>query len=232
MARVCHPARAALVLAAAGITSITSLIGPKATTPAVAAPAPTADVNWDAIAECESGGDWDINTGNGYYGGLQFSRSTWRAYGGSRFAGTADQASRAEQIAIAERVRDGQGLGAWPTCGRRASSTKQYRAQLAEARAAAAAKRAAEARAAQAAATRATDDATAQSVATGTPPTAQAAATTARPTKRVYIVRAGDTLALIAQRTKFPGGWRALHRLNRDKLPSPHRIYPGQPLSL
>jgi resuscitation-promoting factor RpfA len=85
--------------------------------PAVAEAAP-ADVNWDAIAHCESSGNWSINTGNGYYGGLQFSRSTWRAYGGSRFAATADQATKAEQIQIAERVLDGQGLGAWPTCGR------------------------------------------------------------------------------------------------------------------
>lgn len=224
MARVCNPARAALVIAAAGITSITSLMGPLGLGPAAAAPSSTADVNWDAIAECESGGNWSINTGNGYYGGLQFSRSTWRAYGGSRFAGTADQASRAEQIAIAERVRDGQGLGAWPTCGRRASSTKQYRAaQLAATRAAQLA--AARAAAGSAETQTETDTTVAAS--------AQAANTTpARSAKRTYIVRAGDTLATIAQRTNFPGGWRALHRLNRDSLPSPHRIYPGQPLTL
>ncbi|GAA1600173.1 transglycosylase family protein [Actinoplanes couchii] len=84
--------------------------------PAAAAPA---DVNWDAIAHCESGGNWRINTGNGYYGGLQFSHGTWRAYGGSRYASTANRASRSEQIRIAERVLRGQGIGAWPTCGRR-----------------------------------------------------------------------------------------------------------------
>lgn len=84
--------------------------------PAAAAPA---DVNWDAIARCESGGNWRINTGNGYYGGLQFSHSTWRAYGGGRYASTANRASRSEQIRIAERVLRGQGIGAWPTCGRR-----------------------------------------------------------------------------------------------------------------
>ncbi|GAB2611349.1 transglycosylase [Paractinoplanes abujensis] len=223
MARVCPSARAALAIATAGVTGITSLIGPIATTPAAAAPAATAEVNWDAIAECESGGDWSINTGNGYYGGLQFSRSTWRAYGGSRFARTADQASRTEQIAIAERVRDGQGLGAWPTCGRRASSTRQYRAaQLAEARA----DRAAAAATAQATTT---DAPTAQATATAGSVTRS---TPTRAKKRVYIVRAGDTLAVIAQRTNYPGGWRALHRLNRDVLSSPHRIYPGQPLAL
>lgn len=73
-------------------------------------------VNWDAVAACESGGDWHIDSGNGYSGGLQFSASTWRAYGGT---GRASQASREEQIAVAERVLAGQGIGAWPVCGRR-----------------------------------------------------------------------------------------------------------------
>ncbi len=62
---------------------------------------------WDALAECESGGNWAINTGNGYYGGLQFSQSTWEAYGGTKYASTANKASRVQQIAIAERVLDG-----------------------------------------------------------------------------------------------------------------------------
>ena len=83
-------------------------------------------VNWDAIAQCESGGNWSINTGNGYYGGLQFSRSTWKAYGGGKYASTANKASRAEQIRIAEKVLDGQGIGAWPTCGKKAGSSKRY----------------------------------------------------------------------------------------------------------
>jgi hypothetical protein len=72
-------------------------------------------VNWDAIAACESGGNWAINTGNGYYGGLQFSPSTWSSNGGS---GMPNLASRAEQIRIAENVLRTQGIGAWPTCGR------------------------------------------------------------------------------------------------------------------
>jgi hypothetical protein len=74
---------------------------------------------WDAIAACESGGDWSINTGNGYYGGLQFSGSTWLAYGGGEFASRADLASRDEQITVAERIRAGGGFGAWPTCAGR-----------------------------------------------------------------------------------------------------------------
>jgi resuscitation-promoting factor RpfE len=76
-------------------------------------------VNWDAVAGCESGGNWAINTGNGYYGGLQFSRATWQAFGGHRFARTADRARKPEQIRIAEKVRSQQGWGAWPACSRR-----------------------------------------------------------------------------------------------------------------
>ncbi|WP_244917462.1 transglycosylase family protein [Mycobacterium shimoidei] len=73
-------------------------------------------VNWDAIAACESGGNWSISTGNGYYGGLQFTPSTWRANGGT---GSAANASREEQIRVAENVLRSQGIGAWPVCGRR-----------------------------------------------------------------------------------------------------------------
>jgi hypothetical protein len=88
------------------------------TAPRPSVPAPSAGNDWDAVAMCESGGNWSINTGNGYYGGLQFSQSTWEAYGGLRYAPRADLATKAEQIAIAEKVLDGQGPGAWPTCGR------------------------------------------------------------------------------------------------------------------
>jgi resuscitation-promoting factor RpfB len=76
---------------------------------------------WDRIAECESGGNWSINTGNGYYGGLQFDHGTWVAYGGDAYATNANLASKAEQIAIAEKVKaDRGGYGAWPVCGQRA----------------------------------------------------------------------------------------------------------------
>jgi hypothetical protein len=77
------------------------------------------DSVWDRIAECESGGNWSINTGNGYYGGLQFAGSTWRSFGGEQFAPYAHQASREEQIIVAERVLDSQGWDAWPTCSSR-----------------------------------------------------------------------------------------------------------------
>ncbi|WP_069773213.1 transglycosylase family protein [Streptomyces sp. LUP30] len=77
---------------------------------------------WDRIAQCESGGNWHINTGNGYYGGLQFSAGTWRAYGGAAYASTADKASKAQQISVATKVQNSQGWGAWPTCSARAGA--------------------------------------------------------------------------------------------------------------
>ncbi len=73
-------------------------------------------MNWDAVAQCESGGNWAINTGNGYYGGLQFTLGTWRSNGGN---GSPHMASRDEQIRVAENVLRSQGRGAWPVCGRR-----------------------------------------------------------------------------------------------------------------
>lgn len=84
---------------------------------------------WDRVAQCESGGNWAINTGNGFQGGLQFTPSTWRSFGGSQFASSANRASREEQIAVAEKVLAGQGWGAWPVCsskaGARGSSATQ-----------------------------------------------------------------------------------------------------------
>ncbi|KQU46845.1 resuscitation-promoting factor [Rhodococcus sp. Leaf278] len=74
------------------------------------------DSDWDRLAQCEAGGNWGINTGNGFQGGLQFSPSTWNAHGGQQYAATANQASREEQIAVAEKVLDSQGWGAWPSC--------------------------------------------------------------------------------------------------------------------
>lgn len=84
----------------------------------LAGPASAATHDWSGVAQCESGGNWSINTGNGYFGGLQFSQPTWVAYGGLAYAPRADLATPAQQIAIAEKVLAGQGKGAWPVCGR------------------------------------------------------------------------------------------------------------------
>src|SRR5918997_5797471 len=87
----------------------------------VAAPAANAapDSAWDKLAQCESGGRWNINTGNGYHGGLQFSPRTWSGFGGKEFAAVAHQATREEQIVVAERVLAKQGWNAWPACSRK-----------------------------------------------------------------------------------------------------------------
>lgn len=77
---------------------------------------------WDAIAGCEAGGNWAINTGNGYYGGVQFDQGTWERNGGLRFAPRADLATREEQITVAEVTRERQGWGAWPVCSGRAGA--------------------------------------------------------------------------------------------------------------
>ena len=79
---------------------------------------------WDRVAQCESSGNWSINTGNGFYGGLQFTTSTWRAFGGTAYAPNAHQATKAQQIAVAQRTLAVQGPGAWPVCSKKAGLTK------------------------------------------------------------------------------------------------------------
>jgi hypothetical protein len=96
---------------------LATIAGALAVAPMALAGTANADsVNWDAIAACESGGNWSTATGNGYYGGLQFTMGTWHANGGS---GSPSQASREEQIRVAENVLRSQGIKAWPVCGRR-----------------------------------------------------------------------------------------------------------------
>lgn len=110
----------ALLLGATGVTTVATALTVSAGSRASAATVST----WDKVAECESSGTWSINTGNGYYGGLQFSQSTWAAYGGTRYAPRADLASKAQQILVAEKVLAGQGPGAWPVCGPRAGLSR------------------------------------------------------------------------------------------------------------
>ncbi|KUG51993.1 hypothetical protein AVL62_08680 [Serinicoccus chungangensis] len=109
------PRLGALALA----TGLTGLTGVVSAGSAQAASGET----WDAVAQCESGGNWSINTGNGYYGGLQFVQSTWEGFGGTEYAPRADLATRAQQIAIAENVLAVQGPGAWPVCSVEAGLT-------------------------------------------------------------------------------------------------------------
>jgi nucleoid-associated protein YgaU len=84
---------------------------------AASVPASAGGATWSAIAACESGGNWGASTGNGFYGGLQFTQQTWLAYDGGQYASSANLASESQQIAVAQRVLAGQGIGAWPVCG-------------------------------------------------------------------------------------------------------------------
>ncbi|MGY0020203.1 transglycosylase family protein [Streptomyces sp. YJ-C3] len=105
--------RASLTVTVGGAGMAIPLIG--------AGTAQAADVHtWNKVAACESSGNWSVNTGNGYYGGLQFTRSTWAAYGGTAYAPRADLATKDQQVAVAEKVLKGQGPGAWPVCSQRA----------------------------------------------------------------------------------------------------------------
>jgi len=198
--------RLALGIAAAGTAGAFALLG---------SPSPaSAAVNWDAVAQCESGGNWSINTGNGFYGGLQFTKGTWKAYGGTKYAPTANQASRSEQIAIANKVLAGQGIGAWPVCGHNAGSTKAYKSKSVEHRSSSVKHKAT---------TKKTHRTT---VRKATP-----AVTTA--TGNTYVVRSGDTLAKIASSHAVKGGWHALYQLNRSVVGgNPNLIFPGQKLAL
>jgi LysM repeat protein len=183
-------------LAVAGAIAVSAPVALAAN--AEAAPASV----WDKVAQCESGGNWSVNTGNGYYGGLQFSASTWRAYGGS---GSASGASREEQIAVAERVLAAQGWGAWPVCSRKAGASGYSAAPSGPVRAAAPAPKAA-------------------------PKPAPKAIGAAPVAGGGYTVVAGDTLSSIAAARNVPGGWNALFALNAGTLGSSNMIHPGQVL--
>jgi LysM repeat protein len=175
---------------------------------APASAAPTHD--WSGVAQCESGGNWSINTGNGYYGGLQFSSSTWLAYGGGDYAPRADLATPAEQIAVAEKVLVGQGIGAWPVCGK-------YLTGGTTAVAAAPAPQPAPAPAPAPAAAPA-------------PQQAAAAPAQWRSSHGNYTVRSGDTLAKIAR--AHGTTWQKVYADNRSTLRDPNRIYVGQQLTV
>ncbi|MFE0764815.1 transglycosylase family protein [Streptomyces smyrnaeus] len=111
--------RRTAVLTGAGLAAPLALLAATAPT----ASAASNDGVWDRIAQCESGGNWQTNTGNGYYGGLQFSAGTWKAFGGGAYAPTADKASKAQQIAVATKVQQAQGWGAWPNCSVKAGAS-------------------------------------------------------------------------------------------------------------
>ncbi|MEV5437124.1 transglycosylase family protein [Streptomyces sp. NPDC052682] len=219
--------RASLTVTAGGAGMALPLMG--------AGAAQAADVaTWNKVAACESGANWSVNTGNGFYGGLQFTQSTWEAYGGTRYAPRADQATRDEQIAVAEKVLDGQGPGAWPVCSVRAGLTRDGATPDIRT-------------ASTSTGPRKTTDTRKQ---TGTPtesgqgrtPASRTSVRDVLPQKtpqsragsaEMYTVVAGDTLSGIAADQRVRGGWRGLYEANRTTIGSdPDLIMPGQRLRL
>lgn len=168
---------------------------------------------WDAVAQCESSGNWALNTGNGYYGGIQFTKSTWEAYGGLAFAPRADLATKEEQIKVGERVlttgwngNSPQGKVAWPNCGTGLSSTPYGAAQE-----------------------KPKEEAPAPAPEADTPPPAPG-----NGAGKVYRVKAGDWLSTIARdQMGSVSKWRWLYRVNRHVIGGdPNLIHPGQELKI
>ncbi|WP_422935865.1 transglycosylase family protein [Sinomonas sp. P47F7] len=186
---------------------------------ALAAPAANAasTSTWDAIAQCESGGNWAINTGNGYYGGLQFTLGTWQSFGGT---GMPNQASKAQQIAVAERVLASQGWGAWPACSAKLGLSGTAGANPTPVQAAPA----------QAAPVQ---QAPVQQAPVQQAPAQSAPrhAATVPVSGQTYTVKAGDTLSGIAEQLGL-NGWQQLADANSKIIANPNLIFPGQVLQL
>ncbi|MGY0067851.1 transglycosylase family protein [Streptomyces sp. QTS137] len=241
-----RPSKATRAIAVAGIT------GAAVAAPLMAAGSASAatPAEWDTVAQCESGGNWSINTGNGYYGGLQFSASTWAGYGGTQYAATADQASKAQQIEIAEKVLAGQGKGAWPVCGKGLSNAAYTGGGSAEGSgnqgsgsqdggSSQSSQQQSPEQEPQEQSTEAAPERSAEQKASRSDERPAAGKTVTTPTgEKVekgdgeYKVVKGDTLSSIASEHEVKGGWGKLFKLNDDIVEDADLIYPGQQLHL
>ncbi|WP_030341473.1 transglycosylase family protein [Streptomyces sp. NRRL S-1022] len=231
-----RPSKAVRAITLAGVT------GAAVAAPLMAAGNASAatSAEWDKVAQCESGGNWSINTGNGYYGGLQFSASTWAAYGGTAYAPQANQAGKAQQIAVAEKVLAAQGKGAWPVCGTGLSGTP-YNGSAPSTSSNSGSGTGTGTSTGTGTTTRSTEQQPASRSAER--PAASASKgqskTVTTPTgKKVkkgdgeYKVVTGDTLSTIAQQHHVQGGWEKLFELNKGIVEDANLIYPGQQLHL
>ncbi|MFJ6810513.1 transglycosylase family protein [Streptomyces anulatus] len=227
-----RPSKVTRIATLAGVTGAAVAVPLMGATSASAASVET----WDAVAQCESGGNWSINTGNGYYGGLQFSQSSWAAAGGTQYASRADLASKDQQIATAEKLLDLQGPGAWACAGAGgltddgvdpgvntgsgSGESKPEQAQP-ERQAEQPATRSEQRTAPQA-------EKKAESKKTVTTPTGEKV----QKGDGEYKVEAGDTLSSIAEAEGVKGGWSKLFELNDDIVKDADLIFPGQQLHL
>ncbi len=237
MAQIRKHARLALGLTALGVAGTAALLGP-------ASAAQASSVNWDAVAQCESGGNWSISTGNGFYGGLQFTRGTWKAYGGTKYASTANKASRSEQIAIAEKVLRGQGIGAWPVCGRKGGSSKHYSGSNTSGshstKSHSTKSHSTKSHSTKSHSTKSSHESTTKSKSvthksaktTHRKATHVTRSTSVKATGNTYVVRSGDTLSAIASANHIKGGWHTLAQLNHGTISNPNLIFPGQRIAL
>ncbi|HEY3873132.1 MAG TPA: transglycosylase family protein [Actinocrinis sp.] len=189
---------------------------------AATASASTDSVNWSAIANCESGGDWSIDTGNGFYGGLQFTESTWLAYGGGSYAQYPNQASESDQIAVAENVLAGQGIGAWPVCGANAGSGTDYSGSNTSGSSGSSSSSSSNDSSSS------SQDTSSSSSSTGSTSGSSSSSSSGG---NSYTVASGDTLSTIAQKLGV-SDWHSLYNENTSVIGSnPDLIFPGQVLS-
>ncbi|MEU1626633.1 transglycosylase family protein [Streptomyces sp. NPDC020096] len=202
-------ARAAVFAGAAVVAPLTAVA-------VSAGQAQAADAGvWDRIASCESGGNWHINTGNGYYGGLQFSASTWAAYGGTNYAPNASEASRSAQIAVASRVQAAQGWGAWPVCSGQAGAAGSAPAESAP----------------QATTSHKTYKAAPTERRHESLNTTRSSARTGNSGHGNYTVASGDTLSGIA--AAHGATWQHLYDANKQVIgDNPNLILPGERLKV
>ncbi|QHC20707.1 transglycosylase family protein [Streptomyces sp. GS7] len=178
---------------------------------------------WDKVAQCESGGNWSINTGNGYYGGLQFSNSSWAAAGGTKYAARADLATKAQQIAVAEKLLAIQGPGAWScagagnlTAGGPAANVDPSGSAVKKSQGTTETRKKAEGTTKKSAPVR---------------EKAQPAPQHSHRSGETYTVKSGDTLAKIAK--AHGTNWKALYAANKSVVGgNPNLIFPGQKLSV
>jgi nucleoid-associated protein YgaU len=210
-----------------GVTvAAVSMAGLALSATAANAAVPTASGStWDALAQCESGGNWAINTGNGFSGGLQFTPQTWAGFGGT---GAPENASRAQQIAVAEKVQATQGWGAWPACAAKLGLSGGGGAAAPQIQPQSAPVKAAPVQAAPVAQAPVAAEVPVQAPVETHAKHAAAVAVSGE----TYTIQSGDTLSKIADKLGIKGGWQSLADANADTIADPDLVFVGQVLQL